>query len=1004
MTSTPVAPVDTAIRIDPADPVVALGQGPVIAYDDRPVHELIEAQVRAGPDRAAVECAGTTLCYGELWAAAGAVRDALARAGVREGGLVGVALARTHALLPALLGTWRAGCGYVPLDDRMPARRLDRILTEVGAHGMDWVLVDHPDKAAALGVTPVRELDVEGRPILVCRHDVDAAPQAGPELADAAYVIYTSGSTGQPKGAVLTHRNLCAFLTAMDTALGADADELALATTPLTFDLSIPELFWPLSGGRRLVLLETKGDIEPEVLGAVLRRPEPKLVIGTPSIVSLMDIPPDADGVRILVAGEPLPRQTAARLRDRCDTLVSLYGPTETTVYVTFHPVHDLGDDAIISLGRPFANSGLVVLDAEHRPAPVGVEGEIYVYGPQVAAGYLSADATRGAFFPDSSGTRQVYRTGDRAAWSPDGTLRSLGRVDNQVKIAGNRVELGEIEAALRAHADVHDAAVLLDRDPSPPRVLAFVTSATPELPGIWEHLTQYLPAHMIPASLRLLSRLPLTVNGKVDRAALAANPGLEIPRPRADRHEGPAGTHTGVLAALIELAGGLHGPDDDLVQAGVSSLDALRLAGAAWRRFGWNVTGGQVLRLRTLRAIAEHVSGEDHGGRDDEPAPDVALSLAQRAMLAVSYLDPGNPKTNVVLRWQLAGDVDEMRLRAALRTVVDNHPVLRTLYPLTADPVVLDAGREPNLVVTPGTSTPERFLRRPFDLERVPPVRWLLDGPCLYAVLHHVAVDDAALTTLHDALVGAYAGSLPTAARYSAVCAAERRLFERRSRDDRGYWRDRRGSFAGAVGFGAGHERLTAAKACRQAELVPGGAAVLHRVARSMGVTAYSLFLAATSSTVAHDLGGRSVLVGVPVSSREAVGGDGVLGCFANLIPLVVRDHGDDFERTVRECHASVLSGLDHGLLPLAEITKLAELPGAPSLVCQLATVPQPTTAGGVTFTPKVEQPARAFYPVTIRGEITNDELAIYADYDPGAIDDHQAGRLLVTLRERIS
>ena len=997
MTSTPVASAGATIRIDPADPLVALGQGPAVAYDDRPVHELIEAQVRAGPDRAAVECAGTTRSYGELWAAAGAVRDALVRAGVRPGGLVGVALARTHTLLPALLGIWRAGCGYVPLDDRMPTRRLDRILAEVGAHGMDRVLVDDPGKAAALGVTPVRELDVAGGPLVVCRHDVQATRQAGPDLTDAAYVIYTSGSTGQPKGAVLTHGNLCAFLHASDAALGADARELTLATTPLTFDLSVPELFWPLSAGRRLVLLDTKGDLEPEVLGAVLRRPGPKLVIGTPSIVSLIDFPPDADRVRILVAGEPLPRRTAARLLRRCDTLVNLYGPTETTVYMTFHPVRDPGDDAIVSLGRPFANTGVVILDDDHRPVPVGVEGEIYVYGPQVAAGYLSAAATAGAFF--SVGTQRVYRTGDRAAWMPDGTLRSLGRADNQVKIAGNRVELGEIEAALRAHADVRDAAVLVDAD----RVLAFVTPAGHALPGIWAHLARYLPTHMIPASLRSLPRLPLTVNGKVDRAALAADPRLGEEIPRVERQAAPAGTHTGALAELIELAGGLLGPDDDLVRAGVSSLDALRLAGAAWRRFGWNVTGGQILRLRTLRAIAGHATRTVHSGRDGEPAPHVAMSLAQRAMLAVSYLDPGNPRTNVVLRWDLGGDVDETRLRTALRTVVAAHPVLRTRYPLTADPVVTDPGREPHLVVAPGS--PERFLRRPFDLERVPPVRWLRDGTHLYAVLHHVAVDDAALATLHDALVGAYAGSPPPAGRYAAACAAERRLFEHRAPADRDFWRDRRGSFAGAVGFGVGHERLTAAPARRRAEVVPGGAAVLHRAARSMDVTAYALFLAATCSTIARLRGGRSVLVGVPVSSREAVGGDGVVACFANLVPLVISDHGD-LERTVRECHASVLSGLDHGLLPLAEIATLAELPGdgGPSVVCQLATVPKPATAGGVTFTPSVERHVRAFYPVTIRGELADDDLAIYADYDPGAIDDGLAERLLATIRERIS
>ena len=182
----------------------------------------------------------------------------------------------------------------------------------------------------------------------------------------------------------------------------------------------------------------------------------------------------------------------------------------------------------------------------------------------------------------------------------------------------------------------------------------------------------------------------------------------------------------------------------------------------------------------------------------------------------------------------------------------------------------------------------------------------------------------------------------------------------------------------------------------------MPGGAALLDRAARSMGVTAYSVFLAATAAAVARALGGRSVLVGVPVSSRETVGGEGMLGCFANLVPLVVHDRGDDLARMVRESHASVLAGLDHGLLPLAEVTQLAELPvdgageRAPSLVCELAEVPAPAMAGGVTFSPTTEQPARAFYPVTIRGETAGGDLAVYADYDPGAIDDDPARQLL--------
>ncbi|HEX6527092.1 MAG TPA: amino acid adenylation domain-containing protein [Streptosporangiaceae bacterium] len=1102
------------IRIDPADPMVALGRGPAIAYRDWPVHELVEAQVHAGPDRDAVECGGTTLSYRDLWMAAGAVRDFLLRAGLRPGTPVGVALPRTQLLMPALLGIWRAGGGYVPLDDQMPALRRDRILDEAGAHGMRWILVDHRDKAGSLGVTPVREIGIEGWPqtILACQLDADRTePDAGTDLADLAYVMYTSGSTGQAKGTVITHRNISALLNAVGAALGADAGEVSIATIPLTFDMSVLELFWPLSAGRRLVLLDSMGNLKPGVLGAVLRRPGRKLLQATPSTAALVDFPEGTDQLRLFVAGEALPRQTAARLLPHCDSLVNLYGPTETTVYVTQHQVRDLGSDAVVSIGRPLPNCGLVVLDDDHRPVPVGVAGELYVYGPQVAAGYLSTNAASGAFLSDAERAQPVYRTGDRVAWSADGTLRFLGRVDHQVKIAGNRVELGEIEAALRAHAQVNDAVVILDRDCSPPRLRAFVQPEDPderhlEMRGIWEHLLRYLPAHMLPASVRLLPRLPLTSSGKVDRVALATGPveGADIPRQQA-RHSpvdppgaagpGPAGSGTLVLVLvrLVELANSLHGselgPDDDLVQAGFTSLEAIRLAGQAWRRFGWDITGGQILRLRTLREVAGHFGHSGNPTPQPEAqvdgVPSASISLAQRAMLAASYLDPGNTKMNILMRWQLDGPVDEARMRIALGTVVTHHPALRTLYPLAEDPVVLEPSREQSLIVVgpdhgtaaaagPGQSTaavagpgqfdgassPDQLMLMPFDLEHVPPVRWMLDrsGPAsawLYAVLHHVAVDEAALATLHDALVSAYAGAPlpiePSAIRYSAVCATERRLLDQRRQSDRAFWRSRRGSFTGTIGFGKGHRGLTGARARRQAATLPGGATMTQHAARSMDVTTYSLFLAAAASTVARALGGSSVIVGVPVSSREAVGGEGLLGCFANLVPLAIRDYGEDIARTIRDSHAAVLEGLDHGLLPLAEITQLAELPDedasdrsprpqsqsnwaprpvtpqaqadwarrpeahahsvprpvtsvaqadwAPSFVCQLASVPQPAVARGVTFTPVFGQPARAFYPVVVRGETSNGDLAVYADYDPGAIDDDLAQHLLQEL-----
>jgi mycobactin peptide synthetase MbtE len=481
------------------------------------------------------------------------------------------------------------------------------------------------------------------------------------------------------------------------------------------------------------------------------------------------------------------------------------------------------------------------------------------------------------------------------------------------------------------------------------------------------------------------------------------------------------------MVASLVDLVNvardSIIGPDDNLIQAGLTSLEAVRLAGDAWRRFGWNVTAGQLLRLGSLRRVAEHLAGDrmESSVIINGEAPQSGMSLAQRAMLAMSYMDPGSPKMNVVMRWQLDGVVDERRLRTAISTVVAYHPVLRTLYRASGGAVILESHDDHSLTVITseegeGRVSRNQFMEMPFDLDRTPPVRWLLDysGPasaCFYAVLHHVSVDDAALATLHRALVDSYAGLLAStdasvsAVGYSAAFAAERRLLEGRRQADLAFWRGRHGSFDDALGFSSSDRPPGMVATGRRAVFSAGGATSLERAARLTGVTAYSLFLAVSSIVVARALGGDAVLVGMPVSSRAAVGGDGLLGCFANLVPLVIRDYGGDGIRSIREANSAVLLGLDHGLLPFAEIARLAGLPSnsygvnSPSFVCQLEATPQPVTVLDLTFTPTVEQAVRAFYSVTIRGETSHGDLAVCIDYDPGAIDDDLADHLLQEL-----
>jgi amino acid adenylation domain-containing protein len=465
---------------------------------DATLVSLFAAQASATPEAVAAECAGQRMTYADLDAASGRLAAWLRAGGARPGTLVAVCLDRSLDLLVALLAVARTGAGYVPVDPGHPPARRDHILRDAAPA---VVLTD----ADGSGYQP---LSVEVRP------------------TGTAYVLYTSGSTGRPKGVDVPHAQLANLLLALRDLLDAGPGDTWLAHTSASFDICAAELFLPLVTGGRTVIATDREARDPAALVRLIRGSGVTHVQATPSgWRMILDGGFGATGREPVVAvsgGEVLPPALAARLRARVRRLWNGYGPTEATVYTTMADVPEPVD--VVSIGRPIANYTLYVLDDARRPVPLGVPGELWVGGAGVARGYLGRpDLTAERFVADPwiPGGR-MYRTGDRVRYRPDGTVLFLGRTDNQVKIRGHRVELGEIEATLLEHPRVAQAAVRYCADDDPWLMAYVVPAGPPPDPGsLRAHVAASLPPAMVPAEWMMLDRFPVNANGKLDRAAL---------------------------------------------------------------------------------------------------------------------------------------------------------------------------------------------------------------------------------------------------------------------------------------------------------------------------------------------------------------------------------------------------------------------------------------------------------------------------------------------------
>ncbi|MFF1833397.1 amino acid adenylation domain-containing protein [Streptomyces sp. NPDC058231] len=567
------------------DATVTATEGPVLPVPDAAVCDLVTACAAASPDAVAVVGPdGARLTYAELDAWAGRIAAGLRDAGVRPGTPVGLSLRRSPAMVAAVLGVWRAGAAYVPLDPDHPVERRSFMLRDSGA-----VLL-----LTERGSDPVAEVPVW------CVEDApaDATEPVPQATADGlAYVIYTSGSTGRPKGVAVPHRALVNVLLAVGDMLGAAPDHRWLAQTSLSFDISGLELFLPLVTGGRVVLAGDGAGRDGARVAELVDHEGVTHVQATPTGWRvLLDAGVRWPGVTGLVGGEALPLTLARELRPRLRRLLNMYGPTETTIWSTCWDVP--AEPATVSLGLPLANTRVSVRDDGGVPVPDGVVGELWIGGPGVAAGYPGRDDLTAEGFPDGPDGRH-YRTGDLVRRRDD-ELEFVGRADTQVKVRGHRVELGEVEARLNEFPTMRAAAVVLRGDDLVGYVEGVVDPAV-----LRTHLAQTLPDHMLPARFIPVSKWPMTANGKLDRAALPepspAEPALVT-------------TDDGLLAQIGSiwrevLRVDVVGPDDDVFDLGGHSLTITQIASRVRDRLGVDVPLDQYYDAPTLAEITAVVA-----------------------------------------------------------------------------------------------------------------------------------------------------------------------------------------------------------------------------------------------------------------------------------------------------------------------------------------------------------------------------------------------------------
>ncbi|MEU8898016.1 non-ribosomal peptide synthase/polyketide synthase, partial [Nocardia sp. NPDC048505] len=943
---------DTAHPVDPGATLVSLLDATVAAFPDAVALVADEATGRRELD------------YAELDARVNRLARQLIAHGVGPEARVALALRRSVDLVVAMYAVARAGGAYVPVDPDQAAERVGYILRTAAPV---CVLTD-ADTDFRTELAPVLVLDTlagtDDRPV------TDADRRAPLRPGHTAYVIFTSGSTGRPKGVAVTHAAIANQLQWKAAEFGLGPKDGLLLKTAATFDLSVWEFWAAAVCGGRLVIAAPDGHKDPVYLNELITREWVTTLHVVPSMLDALVTAGLPECVwRVLAIGEALPGALAQRLRRERPLieLFNLYGPTEAAVSVTSHRVRD-GDPVAVPIGRPEWNSRVYVLDARLNPVPVGVSGELYLAGAQLARGYFGRpDLTAERFVanPFEPGAR-MYRTGDLVAWRTSGALDYRGRTDFQVKIRGFRIELGEIEAALLALPGIAQTAVLAVADPrTGDRLVAYLVGTDIDVAQVNSALGAVLPSYMVPSAFVVLDALPLNVNGKLDRKALPA-PTFQkavFRAPVTPVEQIVANT----FAEVLRVDGaGEHlriGLDDEFFALGGNSLLATQVAARLGAALDARVPVRLLFEATTVAALALKVERHaDTGARQAltaGPRPRrVPLSLAQQRMWFLNQFDPDSAANNIPFAIRLTGALDTHALQNALADVIERHETLRTVYPPvdgTGYQVILPAAQVvPRLVREPVAEADlprwlSGILLSGFDVAAEVPLRVGVaqvgpDEHVLAVVVHHIAADGASFAPLARDLMMAYLARRedarpswsPLPVQYADYTLWQRAVLgdaddpESLAATQISYWRDALAGIPDRLDLPADRPRpLVASGAAGEYGFTVDASvrAGLAALAQRSGTSEFMVVHAAFALLLARLSGTGDITVGTPIAGRGERELDDLIGMFVNTLVLRTRiDPGASFLDLLAATRETDLGAFSHAELPFERLVEVLD------------------------------------------------------------------------------
>ncbi|MGW8443542.1 non-ribosomal peptide synthase/polyketide synthase [Paenibacillus sp. S33] len=969
------------------------------SWRERTFHELFEEQAERTPGALAVVYEDSKLTYAELNAKANRLAYALRARGVKPEQVVGILAGRSAELLIGVLAVWKAGGAYVPLDPDYPAERIEYMLADSGASVLltqtrlleqaeawrsDGALVLQTVLAlddaatyslgAAVGVQALGEAGAEAEALAqaetasaetsataeaektVLAADLASNPANVNKPRDLAYVIYTSGTTGRPKGVMIEHRSLVNTAAGYRREYRLDQFPIRLLQlASFSFDVFVGDIARTLYNGGTMVIVPKDDRIDPTRLYGWIRDYAVTVFESTPALIVPFIEHVHAEGldlssIKLLITSSDACSVADYRtLQERFGSqfrIINSYGVTEAAIDSSFYdePLEKLPKTGSVPIGKAWLNAKFYIVDANLKPVPIGVLGELVISGAGVARGYLNRPALTAEKFVDSpfAAGERLYRTGDLARWMPDGNVDFIGRIDNQVKIRGYRIELGEIEAKLLSVGGVKEVVVVVREDQEGQKALCAYYTAEEGLTAadLKRAIASELPGYMIPSYFVELERLPLTPNGKIDRKALPApeGGGREYVAPRTELEAKLAAIWQDVLVREKTV-----GVTDNFFDLGGHSLRATTLVSKMHKELGVEFPLRDVFRYSTVEEMAAVMERLEIGSFTAIPAAEPSeyypLSSAQKRLYILNQLEGAELSYNIPGAMLLEGELDRQRFEKAFRGLVARHETLRTGFEMVKGEAVQriyeEAAFQVEYVQISGEQAEEtvRQFVRPFDLAKPPLLRVGLaelapDQHILMFDTHHIVSDGVSIDVLIEEFVRLYSGEQlePLRIQYKDYAVWQQSDEQKAQLAKQGaYWLDMFRGELPVLELPTDYPRPAmqsyegrTLQLFMHSEQSEG----LKRLAAENGATLYMVLLAGYTILLHKYTGQEDVVVGTPIAGRNHSDVQPLMGMFVNT--LAIRSYpaaGKTFLDYLKEIKETTLGAFEHQNYPFEEL-----------------------------------------------------------------------------------